>query len=186
MTGNPISVVGNNTLLLVTLWTNPGLSNPAVSCNGVPMSLLESGADTGTARAYTFALRGATSCAPVATWDSSFAFKYMMAVSYTGVDQTADPVTFNNQNNTGNSSTATLSADSVPNSWIVTFADNNYDTFTGMTNGTIRINSPGDGFMTGDSNGIVVANAPYSTALSDSAPSYYNVHAQQGEISPAH
>ncbi len=151
------------------------------------MSLLESGADTGTARAYTFALRGATSCAPVATWDSSFGFKYMMAVSYTGVDQTADPVTFNNQNNPtqGNSSTATLSADSVPNSWIVTFADNNVDTFTGMTNGTIRIDIPSNGFMTGDSNGIVVANAPYSTALSYPGPDN-NVHVQQVEISPAH
>jgi len=111
----------------------------------------------------------------------------MMAVSYTGVDQTADPVTFNNQNNPtqGNSSTATLSADSVPNSWIVTFADNNVDTFTGMTNGTIRIDIPSNGFMTGDSNGIVVANAPYSTALSYPGPDN-NVHVQQVEISPAH
>jgi hypothetical protein len=110
----------------------------------------------------------------------------MMATSYTGVNQTADPVTFNNQNNpTGaNSSTATLSADSVPNSWIVTFANNNADAFTDMTNGSIR--TAVDDIMTGDSNGPVVANAPYSTALSYPVPPNNNVHVQQVEISPAH
>ncbi len=49
------------------------------------MPLLQRGADSGYARAYVFASCGATLCAPAATWHSVTEFKYIMAISHTGV-----------------------------------------------------------------------------------------------------
>lgn len=186
MTGNTITISGSNILLLVNIFSNPALINPTVTCNGTPMTLLQTGADTGDGRDYTFVLRGATTCAPVATWNSVTGYKYMMAVAYSGVDQTADPVTFNNQTRSAAPSPITISlgTDAVANSWVVTFASTGLGTIINMTNGTIKTSVEVSGFMTGDSDSIVATSSVYSTQLSWGAGSQV-FQSQMIEISPA-
>lgn len=171
ITGNTITpTAGSGNILLVAIGANPGLSTLAMTYNGVSMTQIATGSDTGSSRMYIFALIApatGSAIAPVATWTSVSSNVFIQSFSYLGALQTALPSVFNNTTaSVTGAGTASITTDANPNSWIVGWFNNNSGTFTaGSGVGALRNQSAGTGFTWADSNATVPISASYSMSF---------------------
>jgi hypothetical protein len=170
MTGTAHTVTGTNTLLLIGIWSAVSLTSPAVTYNGVSMTLIASFNIPSATFLHLFGLLSPTTgsaISPIATWSSAGSVKAIYSASYSGVSQSALPsVTHNSNVNTATSLSATLTTDSTANSWVAMFLRNEFNDFNSISTGALRAHSNNaDATAFADSNGVVTASASFSTTL---------------------
>lgn len=170
MTGNTINITSGSPLLLAGLFSSVSLSAPAVTYNGVSMTLLGSSLNySGSSFLYVFGLLNPitnAAIAPVATWGSTTGSMALHAISYRNVSQSSLPTVTHNAAGSGTSLTGTLTTDTVPNSWVVMYARNDSNTFSAGSGSTIRSQVNGNARAWADSNGAVPISAGYAMTLS--------------------
>lgn len=171
-TGNTITCGSSATLLLFGLFAGQALTSPVITYNSVSATMLAGPIQvgTGTERIYIFGLLNPTTgsaIAPVISYTLVNAGKLLMSTSYSGTSTTVLPSTSSSSQGTGATSfTASLTTDSVANSWATLYTRNDFSTFTAGTGSTIRNQTAGNAAAFADSNGIVTASSAYTMAMS--------------------
>lgn len=147
---------GANGLLLVAIQYQNGSSAPAVTYNGVSMTLLKSqaGQFSDVFQIYGLANPPSGSNTISFSWTGGSNFNCFYGVSYTGAKQTGLPDASGGNSNGSGTSVATTVTVVASGSWIIGFGKgNSYSSITGFTNrGT---NALGGQIGIADSNGAV-------------------------------